>query len=211
MTDPTASDPARALGVTLATGAAPQATVRSPTGGGDLLILAALVVGLRLALGVGLTPIARAALAAGGLEGEWTSLELDLLDARVEIGGLRLSPGSGPGESSAERSPDEMPMVAAATVVLDVDAAALLKGRLRVERLVLEGARVLLDRDATGPWNFAPLMGDGVPSAPSEPSPPRPILFDLPLEITRLESRTWGSGSATSRRFRRWTSRAGPP
>ena len=68
MTDPTASDPAPATGDTLATGAAPQATVRSPRWRRRLLI-AALVVGLRLALGVGLTPIARAALAAGGLEG----------------------------------------------------------------------------------------------------------------------------------------------
>lgn len=192
MTDPTASDPAPATGDTLATGAAPQAAARPPRWRRRLLILVALVVGLRLALGVGLSPIARAALAAGGLEGEWASLEVDLLDARVEIGGLRLSPRSGPGEGSAEGSPDEMPMVAAAIVVLDVDVGALLKGHLRVERLVLEGARVHLDRDATGPWNFAPLMGDGAPSAPSEPSPAGPILFDLPLEITQARIQDLG-------------------
>ena len=192
MTDPTASEPTPATGDTLATVAAPQATARPRRWRRRLLILAALVVGLRLALGVGLTPIARAALAAGGLAGEWASLELDLLDARVEIGGLRLSPQSGPGEGSAEGPPDETPMVAAAIVVLDVDAWALLKGRLRVERLVLEGARVHLDRDANGPWNFAPLLGDGAPSDPPEPSPPGPILFDLPLEITQVRIQDLG-------------------
>ena len=192
MTDPTASDPTPTTDDALATGAAPQEAARPRRWRRRLLILAALVVGVRLALGVGLTPIARAALAAGGLEGEWASLELDLLDARVEIGGLRLSPKSAAGEGSIEGAPDETPMVAAAIVVLDVDAGALLKGRLRVERLVLEGARLHLDRDATGPWNFAPLMGSGAPSAPPEPSPPGPILFDLPLEITQARIQDLG-------------------
>jgi len=196
MTDPTAGDLTHDTGdasaTGSATGSAPQGAPRPRRWRRRLLILVLVVVGLRLVLGAGLTPIARAALAAGGLEGDWTSLELDLLDARVEVGGLRLSPKSAPGEGPAPGSSEETPMVAAAIVVLDVDAGALLKGRLRVERLVLEGARVHLERDATGPWNFASLMGDGAPSAPPEPSSPGPILFDLPLEITQARIQDLG-------------------
>lgn len=156
-----------------------------------LLFLAAVVVVGRLVLGVGLTPILRAALSAGGLEASWDSLELDLLDARVEVGGLTLSPRSGSGDGAPDGASSGAPMVAAAIVVLDVDAGALLTGHLRVERLVLEGARVRLDRGAEGSWNFSPLMGEGAP-APAEPTPPGPILFDLPFEVVQARVQDLG-------------------
>lgn len=151
-----------------------------------LFKVAALVVAMRVVLGVGLEPALRAALSAGGVKADWSSLQLQLVDGRVEVQGLSVTPKDDPEDGGSVTALDAQPMIAASTLVLDLDVSSLLKGALRVERLVLEGAAVNLDRGAEGDWNFAVFAGGGAPAAPPEPSVPGPLLFDLPFEVDQV-------------------------
>ncbi len=157
-----------------------------------LLWLVGFVLLGRVLLGLGLEPTLRIGLAAAGLQGDWDSVQLDLLDGRLELRGLTLRPKLGARPEVAEEAEGTAPMVSAATLAVDVDAGALLHGRLRVERLELLGSRIHLDRGVTGGWNFAPLAGSGGSDEAAPPSESGPLLFDLPFEL--LEARVQDLG-----------------
>ena len=148
-----------------------------------LIRFAAVAVALRVLLGLGLDPTLRAVLSAGGVQADWLSFELQVLDGRLEVQGLSVTPKADPEQGVSVSAPGGDPMISVSTLVLDLDMSSLLKGTLRVERLVVEGAVVTLERGAEGDWNFAAFAGDGAPAAPSEPPAAGPLLFDLPFEL----------------------------
>ncbi len=183
--DPAKGDPAKgnSTGLDAATGDAAEEVARPRRWRRRLLQLAAAAVALRVLLGLGLEPTLRTVLAASGVQADWRLLELQLLDGRLEVQGLSVTPEAEPESGVRASAPGGEPMISVATVVLDLDTSSLLRGALRVERLVVEGAAVHLDRGAEGDWNFAAFAGDGSPAAPSEPSEAGPLLFDLPFEL----------------------------
>ena len=109
-------------------------------------------------------------------------------------GALRVAPGLRPtlvaegvrfSNAPGAAEPD---MVRVARVEAQVQLLPLLRGEVRIDRLVLAGLRVILDADASGGgnWNLQPPGGAGAPApgaAPGSPLAPLALLGAVALGI----------------------------
>ncbi|MGI3778936.1 MAG: AsmA family protein [Janthinobacterium lividum] len=140
-----------------------------------------------------LAAAALAALAAAGATAAWLSLDPESLKPRVEAavlratgraltldGPLRLTLLPQPGFSAQDVALANLPggsrpqMVTARRLAARFSLGALLRGRIEVTGLLLDGPDLLLERTASGPnWVFAPrpsaAPADATPAPPSAP------------------------------------------
>ncbi len=150
-----------------------------------LLACAVVVVGARVALGWILAAAADRAARRADLACSWEDLDLSLLTGRAEVSYLELRPRSAP--------PSASPLLSVEYGVFDLDLLPLLRGDLRIRRAEVDGADLVLERDAAGTWSTSRYLHPAAPVAPETAAEPaadaqEPPGFDLapPLAIDAL-------------------------
>jgi hypothetical protein len=116
-----------------------------------VLVLGGIAIGVRLVLGFMLAGAIDALIRPRGIECAWEDLDLAILSGRGEMHGLRFSfCDKDPGDPSTRE-----PIVAVDYAVFDLEVLPLLVGKLRVQRLEVDGALVDVARSADGSWDLA--------------------------------------------------------
>ena len=126
------------------------------------------VVG-RIALWLFLPDVLSWAASRRGMDLAIGDLDLSLSTGRVAARQVSLAPLPSPQGEVVE------PWLDVDFLTLDVDVSALVGGTLRVQRVEVDGARVLVERDEQGVWNWSRLQTGASPEPPREPaSEPEP-------------------------------------
>jgi hypothetical protein len=150
----------------------------------------------RIAAGLGVVLVAAALgfavatrLAPEQLRQETERRLAEAIHAPVSIGQLRLKSGPVPALEGLDLELWTRPDGATLTVeraTATLDPLALFAGRIRVSRLLLEGARLGLERDAEGRWGPEPFGGSEPTEAPPNPDEWLAPLIQLELAIRAL-------------------------
>src|SRR5690606_8358261 len=143
-----------------------------------LLVVAAVLVLARLALGLALPSLADLAVRDLGWTARLQGSSLSLLGGSFELRGLELRPRSEP--DAAE------PFARVAIARVDADMSALLRGELRVHHATIDGVELTLVRDAEGRWQV-PMPPASEPQAEEAEEPATPgepaLDFGLPVVV----------------------------
>jgi len=140
----------------------------------------AVLVALRLLLALALTPLLQWALGASGLDAHLGASRLLLLAGRLELRDLSLRV---PGEDPA--APLRSGLVVR-SLLADIDLSALLRGKLRIESLLVDEAQLALERDADGCWPLLEALA-GQPAPPEPPDgEPGALSLAWPVEVEEL-------------------------
>jgi hypothetical protein len=148
-----------------------------------LLALVALALVLRLALPFAVPVVLDRIAAAHGLTATYRDLELSILGGEVAL--YRLQVAARPAEGEAPPPP----YLDLEQAVVDVDMSALWTGTLHVHRVEVDGADLLLERDADGSWVLARHFAGG--AAPAEAPAPEPAPPGEAQEPLDLSSPLW--------------------
>ena len=136
------------------------------------VMLLALVARLTMPLWVG--PLVREFAAGRGLHVSWADADLSLIGLSLDVSGLRVIPLED--ESGAPR--DHRALRATAPIVLlddvgvDLDASALLTGRLEAHRIEVSGLEAWVHRNESANWNLAPHLTSDAGDSAGAPTPP---------------------------------------
>jgi hypothetical protein len=147
-----------------------------------LVVLVALGLGARLAFGLVLSRVVNGLLESRGLACSWEDLDLSMLSGRGEVRYVAFVPRAAGGESAE-------PLAVVDYAIFDLEIWPLLTGKLRFQRLEIDGVDVQLERLADGSWNLTePVAADG--SAPEESAhedaTSEPIDLSPPLAVEAL-------------------------
>ena len=169
-----------------------------------LAILLVVAVVLRIGLAIGARVALSSFAASYGLDARWERLEIALLGGYVELWHLDLeekregdakSKASDPKNSTADAKStsgveQKRPLVHVEYVQLDVDMTALLFASLRVHRVEVDGADVLIERDEQGLRLLRRLAAADAETedpdeteAATEEANDEPFDFSLPLRL----------------------------
>ncbi|MFQ5418245.1 MAG: hypothetical protein ACE5FL_14565, partial [Myxococcota bacterium] len=122
------------------------------------MLIGGAVFAAAVAVGFMLTP----RLASESLRVEAEDRLADLMGARVSIGEVHLALGFGLRLEGTDvvswRDEEGTPAIVVDRIRTSVRLTSLLFGRLRFGRILLDGARLRIERDAQGQWSPAPLV-----------------------------------------------------
>ncbi len=158
------------------------------------LLLGALLLALvgRVLLGLGLEPGLAAGARAAGIDLETESVRLRMLAGEIELVGLSAAVRPADGQAGAE------PFLTLEYARVDLDTRALLRGRVRVARIDVDGLQVELERGPKGTLTLLEelgLGGDGEQRPEREPSDDAGRLsLASPVELGALRVQRFGLG-----------------
>ncbi|MHC4375258.1 MAG: DUF748 domain-containing protein, partial [Planctomycetota bacterium] len=148
------------------------------------LVLLLIAVVARFAVPPLLPKLLEGPLAERGLALDWERLDLSLFGGHLELQHVDLWSG----ERSAGPPVDGSGLAHVEFLLADVDVSALLRGKLRVHRLEIDGADLRVERDADGELDWLQAFaGNGAPEEDEEEEPedegPRGLLDALPENL----------------------------